>query len=90
MLFFIKTSKKSENPKADFSKARREKTRKEFNESKHIEYKGIRNVKYLFDLSIDEEYYKPIITKGAFNNNYIQYESKGDKGEYLSIKTILI
>ena len=45
-----------------------------------IEYKGKRNIKDLFDLSIDKDYYKPIITKGAFNNNYIQYESKGDKG----------
>ena len=32
-----------------------------------VEYKGIRNIKDLFDLSIDEDYYKPIITKGAFN-----------------------
>ena len=55
-----------------------------------FEYRGIRNVKDLFDLSIDEDYYKPIITKGAFNNNYIQYESKGDKGKNLSIKNILI
>ena len=51
--------------------------------------KGIRNVKVLFDLSIDEHYYKQIITKGAFNNNYIQYESKGDKGKNLSIKNFL-
>ena len=50
-----------------------------------IEYRGIRNVKDLFDLPIDEDY-KPIITKGPFNNNYIQYESKGDKGKNLSIK----
>ena len=37
----------------------------------------MRNVRNLFDLSIDEDYYKPmiIITNGAFNNNYIQYES---------------
>ena len=35
----------------------------------------------LFDLSIDEDYYKPITTKGAFNNNYIQYEGKVDKGK---------
>ena len=55
-----------------------------------FEYRGIRNVKDLFDLSIDKDYYKPIITKGAFNNNYIQYESKGDKGKDLSIKNILI
>ena len=46
-------------------------------------------MKDLFDLSIDEDYYKPIITKGAFNNNYIQYESKGDKGKNLSIKKYL-
>ena len=40
-------------------------------------------------MSIDEDYYKRIITKGAFNNNYIQYESKGDNGKNLSIKKYL-
>ena len=34
-----------------------------------IEYTGIRDVKDLLDLSINEDYYKTIITKGAFNNN---------------------
>ena len=29
-------------------------------------------------------YYKPIKTKGAFNNNYIEYESRGDKDKNLS------
>ena len=48
------------------------------------EYQGIRDVKDLFDLSIDEDYYKPIITNGAFNNNYIQYESKGNKDKILT------
>ena len=38
---------------------------------------------------IDEDYYKPIITKDAFNGNNIQYESKGDKGKNLSIKKYL-
>ena len=33
----------------------------------------------LFNQSINEDYYKPIITKSAFNSNYIEYESKGDK-----------
>ena len=37
-------------------------------------------------MSIDEDLYKPIIAKGAFNSIYIQYESKGDKGKNLSIK----
>ena len=40
-------------------------------------------------MSIDKDYYKPIITKGAFNGNYIQYESRGDKGKNLSIKKYL-
>ena len=54
------------------------------------EYKGIKNVKDLFDLLVYEDYYKPIITNGAFNNSYIQYERKGDKGKNLSITNILI
>ena len=54
-----------------------------------VEYKEIRNIKDLFHLSIDEDYYKPIITKGDFNNNYIQYKRKGDKGKNLSIKKYL-
>ena len=40
-------------------------------------------------MSINEDYYKPVITKGAFNSSYIQYESKGDKGKNLSIKKYL-
>ena len=48
------------------------------------EYKGIRDVKDLFDLSINEDCYKPITTNGAFNNNYIQYESKGNKDKILT------
>ena len=53
------------------------------------EYSGIRNVRDLFNLSIDEDYYKPIISKSAFDGSYIQYESKGDKGKNLSIKKYL-
>ena len=54
-----------------------------------VKYRGIKDIKDLFDLSINEDYYKPIIVKSASNNNYIQYESKGDKiltiKEYLSM-----
>ena len=123
--------------KANFYKARIEKIRREFNESRHkfsklkineirrnlyetengknlftskikeiernltkleeiffktkkyyddIEYKGIRNIKDLFDLSIDEDYHKPLRAKGAFNDNYIQYESKGKRKKSISKK----
>ena len=43
----------------------------------------------MLDLSIDEDYYMPIIARGAFDGSYIQYESKGDKGKNLSIKEYL-
>ena len=40
-------------------------------------------------MSIGEDYYKPIIPNGVFNNNYIQYESKGDKDKILRISEYL-
>ena len=43
----------------------------------------------MFKLSIDKDYYKPILVKSSYNNNYIQYESKGHKiltvKEYLAL-----
>ena len=43
----------------------------------------------MFKLSIGKDYYKPILVKSGYNNNYIQYESKGDKiltvKEYLAL-----
>ena len=36
------------------------------------EYKGIKNIKDLFKLSIDEDYYKPILVKSGYNKNYGQ------------------
>ena len=43
----------------------------------------------LFKLSIDKDYYKPILVKSGYNDNYIQYESKRNKiltlKEYLAL-----
>ena len=33
----------------------------------------------MFKLPIDEDYHKRTLVKSGYNNNYIQYESKGDK-----------
>ena len=53
------------------------------------EYKGIKDIKDLFKLSIDKDHYKPVLVKSGYNNNYVQYESKGDKilsiQEYLTL-----
>ena len=44
----------------------------------YFEYRGIKNVHDLFKLSIGKDYYKPILVKRGYNDNYVQYESKGD------------
>ena len=48
------------------------------------EYRGIKDVKDLFDLSIDEDY-----SNSAFNNNYIRYKSKGNKDKILTVNQYL-
>ena len=53
------------------------------------EYKGVKDVRDLFKLSVNEDYYKPTLAKSGYDNNYTQYESKGDKiltiQEYLTL-----
>ena len=43
----------------------------------------------MFKLSFSEDYYKPTFVKSGYNNNYTQYESKGNKiltvNEYLGL-----
>ena len=43
----------------------------------------------MYKLSIDKDYYKPILVKSGYNGNYIQCESRGDKiltlKEYLDL-----
>ena len=62
----------------------------EYHDHDDYEYKGIKNIKDLFKLSIDKDHYKPVLVKSGYNNNnYVQYESKGDKilsiQEYLAL-----
>ena len=35
------------------------------------EYRGIKNIQNFLKLSIDKDYYKPILVKSGYNNNYI-------------------
>ena len=55
---------------------------KKYYDYDNIEYEGIRDVRNLFDLSIDEDFYKPISTSSAFDGDYTEYESIGDKENY--------
>ena len=55
--------------------------------------KRLSNLKFrnLFNQSTNKDYYKPIKTTSVFDNknNYIEYESNGDKDNILSVKEYL-
>ena len=61
---------------------------KKYHDYNDTEYKGIRDVKNLFYLSIDEYYYKPIKSMMVLIAA-IEHESKKDKNITLSIKEYL-
>ena len=43
----------------------------------------------MFDNIDDDDYYKPILVKSSFHENYKYYESRGDKDKKLSIEQYL-
>ena len=54
--------------------------------------KELKKIKKFFEWfweKIKINYYKPLRTKGAFNDDYIEYESKGDKDKNLSPENYL-
>ena len=53
------------------------------------EYRGTKEVGNLSKQPTDEDYYIPIRTISAFDNSYIEYESKGDKDKILLVKEYL-
>ena len=56
-----------------------------------LDYFGIRELENLFtnDDYNDDNYYKPVLIRSSFKNNYEYYEIRGDKDKKLSIKQYL-
>ena len=54
-----------------------------------IKYKIIRDIRSLFEQQ-EEDYYKPKRVSSFWNNNYIEYESNGDKTVTYHLTIILI
>ena len=63
--------------------------RHQYNDNEDLEHKGIRQTENLYDKINEEDYYKPIKTNGAFNNNYMEYERRIDKDRNLSLEDYL-
>ena len=56
------------------------------NENKEIKDIVIRSIKNLFEFKKEEEnFYKPARVKNFWNNDYIEYESNGNKNNNLSL-----
>ena len=63
----------------------------QYHDRDDLDYYGIKDIENLFSNvdDIDDDYYKPILIKRSFKNNYKYYESKGDKDKELSVKQYL-
>ena len=61
----------------------------EYRDYDDYEYKGIKNIKDLFKTSISKDHYKSKLVNSGNNNNYVEYESRGDRiisiREYLTL-----
>ena len=55
----------------------------------NIDYKGIREIETLFNEINEEDYYDPIKSNHAFDDDYIEYESRRDKDNYLLLAEYL-
>ena len=53
---------------------------------KEIKYRILKNFRNLFEHEEEENYNKPVRVSNFWSNNYIEYESLGDRKKILSIK----
>ena len=56
---------------------------------KVIKDRILRYIRNLFEHEEEENYYKPVRVSNFWSNNYIEYESKGDKNKILSVEKYL-
>ena len=63
----------------------------QYHDRDDLDYYGIRDIENLFgNVDVDDDnYYKSILVKSSFKNNYKYYESRGDKDKKLSVKQYL-
>ena len=54
-----------------------------------LDYHRLRDIENLVDDINDEDYYKPILVKSPFEDNYKYYETRGNKDKKLSIEQYL-
>ena len=86
-----KEKEKIYNNLVELVKTLNKKEKYKYHDRDDLDYCGIRDIENLFDNDNvnDNDYYKPILVKSSFKNNYKYYESRGDKDKKLSVKQYL-
>ena len=56
---------------------------------KTYQYNTTHDIRYLFNEITKEDYYEPVEIKTVFNGNYIEYESRRDNNDNLSLEEYL-
>ena len=62
--------------------------KEKYHDRDDLDYHGLRDIENVFD-NIEDDYYKPILVKSSFNENYKYYGNRGDKDKILSIEQYL-
>ena len=57
-----------------------------YHDRNDLDYHEIRDIENLFDNVDDNDYYKPILLKSSFKENYKYYQSRGDKDKKISVR----
>ena len=57
--------------------------------NKAIQDRILRDLRNLFENEEEENYYKPVRLSNVWSNNYIEYESNGDKNKALLVEEYL-
>ena len=65
------------------------KLKEDLSKIKTYQYNTTHDIRYLFNEITKEDYYEPVEIKNAFNGNYIEYESRGDNDDNLSLEEYL-
>ena len=65
------------------------KLKEDLNKTKIFHYSITHDIVHLFNEITKENYYEPIEIKSALDNNYIEYESRGDNNDNLSLAEYL-
>ena len=63
--------------------------KKDFKKLQKYRYNITYDLDYLFNEDDEEHYHEPVEIKSAFDNSYIQYESRGDRDANLSLAEYL-